>query len=201
MNFIFKKIEKLNFNLYDLTSFFILIFTTLRLFRHEMWRDEVQPFLIAAYADNFIDLFNKVSTEGHPLLWYAILFWISKFTINPYFVQILNWSLIFGIWILVFKFSPFTKLEKILLMTSYFFFFEYSLISRNYSMTIFFGFLYIVITKNFEHKIILRSLILGLLANTTVFGAIWSMCFIIQSILNRVEKLFISSRKISKNEN
>src|SRR5215207_358191 len=79
---------------------------------HEMWRDELQPWGIVTHSNSFSDLIENKKYEGHPILWFAILWLVSKITIAPASIQVINYffSLITA-WIILFK-SPFSLIQK-----------------------------------------------------------------------------------------
>ena len=52
--------------------FFILSFWLLG--KHEMWRDELQAWLLARDSSNLISLSQNLKAEGHPGLCHYILF-------------------------------------------------------------------------------------------------------------------------------
>ena len=66
-------------------------------------------------------------------------------------------------------------LEKILLLLSYFLFWEYFVISRSYVLIALIAFTFIILRERRPQPEFILWLLLGLLANVHVFGAIWSM--------------------------
>lgn len=103
---------------------------------HEPWRDEAQSWLVVKNLD-FAGIFKKLPSEGHPPSWYMVLFPFAKLGF-PYAVQ--NWIaallMIATVYILQFK-TALHPAIKILIPFSYLFFFEYSLIARNYCLAAF----------------------------------------------------------------
>lgn len=53
----------------------LIVFNTIRLFRHTMWRDELQAFMLAKASRTPLELFAKLQYEGHPGLWHLLL-WV-----------------------------------------------------------------------------------------------------------------------------
>ncbi len=72
-------------------------------------------------------------------------------------------------------YSPFSRLEKILLLLSYFFFWEYFVISRDYVLIALIAFAFIALRERLPRPEFILWLLLGLLANAHLYGAIWSM--------------------------
>ena len=77
--------------------------------------------------------------------------------------------------ILVVKASPFSKLQRLLLSSSYFLLYEYSIISRSYAMGIFLIFLFCTLYSQHRLSAWVLVIVLSLLANTSLFGLIISL--------------------------
>jgi hypothetical protein len=120
-------------SLWLLTAAFFLL-GLLVLLRHEMWQDEWQAWLLARESSSLADLFQNIRYEGHPCLWYLALFVISRFTTDPLGMQLLHLMIATGTVYIFLKYSPFTRLQKILFIFGYFPFYEYCAISRNYGL-------------------------------------------------------------------
>ncbi|HEY2775199.1 MAG TPA: hypothetical protein VGK20_14220 [Candidatus Binatia bacterium] len=101
--------------------------------RHEMWRDEIQAWLIARDSSSFRDLVHAMRYEGHPPLWHLLLWPIAHVTWNPAWMQVLHVAIASASALLLLRFSPFSWLQKILLLAGYFFAFEWAVIARNYA--------------------------------------------------------------------
>lgn len=106
----------------------------LSVFHHEMWRDETQAWLIARDSHSPLDLLRNLRYEGHPPLWHILLFITSRFTGNPFSMQLMHSMIATSIVYLVAKYSPFSKLQKVIYSFGYFSLFEYGVIARNYSL-------------------------------------------------------------------
>ena len=134
---------------------------------HEPWGDEIHSWNIAKGSGSFADLMSNIRYEGHPPVWYSILWIISKFTHNLAYVQIVHLIIaILTIFIIVF-FSPVPLSTRILIPFGYYFVFEYAVISRNYAVGVLLAFcICAIIRKNFRYKNVLYYLLLFLLTNT-----------------------------------
>src|SRR5215469_18650132 len=55
-----------------ITTMFFLLGANL-LLHHEMWRDEIQDWLLARDSNSVPRLFANLKYEGHPGLWYLLL--------------------------------------------------------------------------------------------------------------------------------
>jgi hypothetical protein len=161
---------KLNKNETILFIIFALIIST-NMLMHDMWRDELQAWMLARYSNNLFELFNNIRYESHPSAWHLWLFIISRFTANPIIMQFFQWvsSLICGF--LFIKYSPLSILHKSLILFGYFFIFEYNIIARSYSMTL----LWLIILCSIwgqRKSPVISGIILLIIANTSIHGAI-----------------------------
>lgn len=104
---------------------------------HEPWFDEAEAWQIARCAPLKKILFEVPHYECHPQLWHLILAVFAK-SGAPYELSIKAINLVFitaGMSVLLFK-SPFPKIIRCLLPFNYFFFYQYGVISRPYSILV-----------------------------------------------------------------
>jgi hypothetical protein len=156
------------FNLALIAMFTVLSIIGIR--NHEIWLDEAHHWLLARDSTSIIDLYNNMRYEGHPMLWNLILFVFTRFSINAMGMQIINIIIsICAVALFVF-YAPFNKTQKSLFMLGNFILYEYTVISRNYSLLLLFLFLSII----FYHRknYIMLGVSLAILANTHLFGLI-----------------------------
>ncbi|MBV6624758.1 MAG: hypothetical protein KI793_17780 [Rivularia sp. (in: Bacteria)] len=168
--------------------FFVL--SLIGIINHEMWRDETQAWLIARDSSTLIDLYENLKYEGHQGLWHLCLFVIAKFTHNPFAMQFFHILIATASVFLIVKYSPFNLVQKTFLSFSYFTFFEYNLISRNYNLGLFLVllFCYLFTRKNINYIAI--SLTLALLANTNVYSLLICMCLTATLAIDLIQKHF-----------
>ena len=121
----------------DLLFVLFAVYNVIRLFRHAMWRDELQAFMVAAASNTPLDLFAKLKYEGHPGLWHLLLWVVTRFTTDPVAMQALHLVIALGVWVLVWRLSP---VGKLLLLLSYYLFWEYFVVSRGYALGVLLGF-------------------------------------------------------------
>ena len=74
-------------------------------------------------------------------------------------------------------FSPFSRLERVLLLASYFVLYEYTVISRNYCIGFLIALIYAQMRATRPDRPYLNACLLGLLANTNMFAFILSGAF------------------------
>ncbi len=132
---------------------------------HEAWRDEAQSYLTV--RDNSLSgLFAGLPAEGHPPLWYLVIFPFVKLGF-PYFFQ--NWIaaafVIAGTYLLMFR-SNAPWILKLLAPFNYYFLYEYTVFARSYCLIIFLlGAIISLYPRRFE-KPLLFALCVGGLFNT-----------------------------------
>lgn len=153
----------------------LLIFNIWRTLRHPMWRDEMQVFLLGADSPSLADLIRNLAYEPHPYLWH-VLTWIGAHIYpDPLSMRIIHALLATWVWLLIWHAAPFRPIDKILLLLSYFLFWEYFVISRMYVLVALIGFSIVIVRTVRPQRLLLPFVLLGALANTMVLGTIWSM--------------------------
>lgn len=159
------------FVLWSFLLYFVFVAITIAC--HEMWRDEMQSWLIAKGSHSLPELFHNLRYDGHPVLWYIPLYLVSKITSHPAAMQLVHLIIAGGAAYLFLKFSPFTRLQKLLFVFGYFPAYEYAVISRNYAIGILLIFLFCTLFRPRANKnCIILSIILFLLAQTSAYGFI-----------------------------
>ncbi|HEY9672820.1 MAG TPA: hypothetical protein V6D11_15355 [Waterburya sp.] len=163
---------RLSKNLPNFNYLLLLLFSSLSLIgilNHAMWRDELNPWLLARDSHSFIELFQNIKYEGHPGLWYLCLYGLTQLTSNPVAMQLTHLLIAIGFIYLFLKFSPFTRLQKLLFCFGYLPFYEYLVISRNYAIGVLLAFLFCAIYKTRKKSYLILSLLLFFLANTNAY--------------------------------
>lgn len=146
------------------------------LLRHEMWQDEWQAWLIARESLSLPDLFRNLRYEGHPGLWHLGLFLVSRIFPDPLGMQLAH-LLVATCAVYVFlRYSPFTRLQKILFIFGYFPFYEYAVISRNYALGVLglFSFCAVFCRPRPRNYLVL-GVILFFFCQTSVYGLMLAM--------------------------
>lgn len=179
--------NKKNLNYFFITCVFFTL-SLIGILHHELWLDESHHWLLARDSKSIIDLINNTKYEGHPILWNILLFFISKFSLDPYWMQLLHISISSLLVIVFLKKSPFTLLFKVLFIFSYFIFFEYTLLSRNYNLGILFLFLALSIYSYRKEKIVLFSVLLAIASNTHAIFIVITTCIMFIICLESIEK-------------
>ncbi|BBA79275.1 hypothetical protein RGRSB_0735 [cyanobacterium endosymbiont of Rhopalodia gibberula] len=166
-------ITKNNFNLLLVISFAVI--TLIGILNHAMWRDEVNGWLIARDSVSWKKFFYNINYEGHPILWYICLWGLNQLTPNPIAMQLFHWLIAVGYLTLFVSYSPFTKQQKLLFSLGYLPFYEYTLISRNYSLGIMAIFCFCTYFETRHKNYIPLAIILAFMANTNAYCLMISM--------------------------
>jgi hypothetical protein len=170
------------FILYIILSGFIIA-------HHELWGDEIHSWNIAKASNSFSDLIYNTRYEGHPPLWYFILWIISKFSHNVAYIQMVHVIIADLTVFLILFFPPFPLITRTLIPFGYYFLYEYAAISRNYAIALLLiFFLCIIIHKNFKHKIILYYILLFLISNTHLVALLLAISIHLYFLLIKMEQ-------------
>ncbi|QHL89032.1 hypothetical protein GU926_17005 [Nibribacter ruber] len=141
---------------------------------HELWFDETEPWLLALYSNSYTDLLTNKQFEGHPNLWYSLLYVITRFTDNLQALKITQWACALGFVFVFLRNAPFPRVTKLLICFGYYGLFEYGLISRLYAIELLTLFLICTFyPKRFTHWYG-YVLLLILNAQTNLFGFLMS---------------------------
>ncbi len=162
--------------LYLLTLLFFCL-TLWGILHHEMWRDELQAWLVARDSASLVDLVHNVRYERTPALWHACLYGLSHLTHNPIAMQLFHLAIATASVYLFVKYSPFTKLQKVMFSFGYLPFYEYAVISRSYALGVLLVFITCVLLTRPARNYFAVALTLGLLANTNIYGLMIASAF------------------------
>lgn len=155
-------------------GFFVV--ALLGMLNHEMWRDEHQAWLVARDANSLSQLLDNMNYEGNPALWHFFLFWITRVTHDPIYMQAFH-LLIATSFIFIFnRYAPMRSLHKILFSFGYFALYEYTVISRSYALGVLLVFGICALYKNRTTKYIAIGVLLALLSNVTIYAVVIACC-------------------------
>ena len=145
---------------------------------HPLWRDEMHAWLIAGASSSLSDLLQRKAVEGHPDLWYIILYAVRSLSDDPFSMQLLHSGIAILTVFLILKYAPFTRIQRVLLVFGYFYIFEYAMISRNYAIGILLITIFLSLYRQQKRFILLKALTLFFLAQTNVYGLILCNAFL-----------------------
>lgn len=166
-----------------------LALTFFALCHHEMWGDEIHSWNIAKASGSISALISHRRYEGHPPVWYIILWTISKFTHNLFYVQLAHFIIISLAIFLFLFYSSFALPAKLLTPFGYYFIFEYAVISRNYAIAVLVAFaICVLLTSKYKHWQLVYYLLLLLLVNTHLFALLLAASIHLYFLLRKGEE-------------
>lgn len=151
-----------------------LVVVTYTTIHHEYWRDEVRALSLAIDAPNWWQLPAFIKNEGHPALWYWLLQGLHALVGTKATLPILSIGIsAIAIAVFVFK-SPFSIFIKILFAFSALPLYEYSVMARNYGISMMLLFCIAALYHHRQSYFFLLALLIAFLCNTNLSALIVS---------------------------
>lgn len=155
---------------------------------HELWLDEAHHYLLARDSNSLINLIQNTRYEGHPIIWNLLLYGITRFTTDPFWMQFLHILISTSfIWVFLKK-APFNLVFKTLFIFGYFVVFEYNIISRNYSLGVLFLFLACSIFKDRNTKFVLLAFYLAIGSNMHLMFSVIAFALFITILMEQFQE-------------
>lgn len=142
--------------------------------RHEFWRDEVRALSIARAASSPLDLYRLVQYDGHPALWHLLLLIGTSIVDTPLVLPVTSILVAFAAVALFLHAAPFPIWARAIFMFSALAVFEYSVMARNYGISMLLLFLSAVLYRSRTAHPFRLAFALALLANTNVHAAMFA---------------------------
>jgi hypothetical protein len=149
-----------------LIAFGYCIVVGIALSQHEMWRDEIEAWLIARDSASLPQLFQNLKNEGHPGLWYLLLMPLTRLSWSPELMQILHLGIATLTVYLVSRYSPFSRLQTLLFPVGFFTAWQYAVVSRDYALGLLLLIMFCLLYERRYERFPLVGLILMLAAQT-----------------------------------
>jgi hypothetical protein len=145
----------------------------LYLFRfHELWRDEVRALNIARDSRSPLELIANLHNEGHPILWYAILYIGYTLFRTPVVLVAASFLIAEAAVFLFAAYAPFARWQRVLFAFGVFPLYEYAIMCRNYGLGMLLGFIFCILyPRRFERPLAMGAVI-ALFANATALCAV-----------------------------
>jgi hypothetical protein len=143
----------------------LVIFVTTR---HEYWRDEIRPWSLAGAAHSPVDLFHRIRYEGHPILWYLILYVGRSLDNTPLVLPMASIAIAAAAMTIFVLRAPFPLWMKAAFLFSALPAYEYSVMARNYGISMLLLFLVALLYDHRSKRWVTLSIALALLANTNI---------------------------------
>lgn len=140
---------------------------------HEPFFDEAEAWQIAKCVSLKTLLLETTHYEGHPPLWHLILMPLAKAG-APYELSLTLVSLVFagGAVFLILRYAPFPRIVRLLLPFTYFYFYQYGVISRVYCVMVLEFVLLSIFYKDRNEKPGRYVSVLMLLCITSAYGIV-----------------------------
>jgi hypothetical protein len=143
--------------------------------KHTLWRDEAQAWLISRDSHSLASVVHNVRYEGTPPLWHFVLYFISRFTLNPEWMKLPNLLFSIATAALILSASRVSVWVRIGFLFSYFLLFEYAVINRDYMIGIMLLISTLTLFNKDEAKVKI-SIALSLAALTSLPALVVSVC-------------------------
>lgn len=180
-------------------AFVLLAYGVVQLFamaHHEMWRVELQAWLIARDSGDFYTLIQNARFEGHPILWHWLLFTIARFTSDPVAMQVAHFVIASTVVWMFARYAPFARWQKLVFAFSYYPLFEYGTISRCYALGNLALFAFCALYCKRPNKVLWLFCLLAILANTSVYGLIISGALVVGLVATKISDWIVAKRII-----
>ncbi len=139
-----------------------------------MFFDEVNAWGISAASPTLSKLFYYVHYEGHPWLWYFILWFPSRLTHDPVALKWVEAALGTAIIVVIGTLTPFTYKQRALILSGYFLVWEYTVMCRMYSVMLLLTLIYLWRRSRISDGVMANCVLLGLIGNTDMTGVLLS---------------------------
>lgn len=168
-----------------LTACFSLL-GLINVLHHSLWRDEMQVWIAAQKAHSLAELLHLKYYEdiGHPDGWHALVYPISRLTSNPLGLVLLNFALATLTAYVIARYSPFPRLQKVLMVFGYFLFYEYAIVSHDYALGILPIFLFCAAYRPGPKKnYVLLAVLLAITSEANIYALMVALAFALMMLL------------------
>jgi hypothetical protein len=166
-----------------LLVFPFILFFFLQLAHHQMWRDETNAWALAARSRTLGELIYFARNEAHPYLWYVLLWIVSRASASLVALKFVAAVVGTSNYLVLGLFSPFSRLEKLLLFCSYYISFEYEVLARMYGVMLLLVLLYLRSRTSRPLNVPRNAVWLGLIANADTFGVLLTFALSLEYML------------------
>jgi hypothetical protein len=146
--------------------------------KHEPWADEAQAWLVARDFGWLRMIFSELRYEGHPPLWFVILWPAIHLFHMPYaYLGYLGGTIaILGLAFLIFL-APFPRPLRYLIASSFFFVYQYAVIARPYVLMPLLGFGAAYFYRKGLSRILTCAICVALLLQVSSYAAVIAIAF------------------------
>lgn len=145
---------------------------------HELWRDETQAWAVARDSGSLFQLLaTGIRYEGHPPLWYAMLYPLTRLTHDPVAMQVLHGLLAVACAVLILARAPFPRPIRVLLLFGYFPLYEWGVLSRNYAVGLLALLVALALYPRRRERLVPLAVALALMANANAYAMFVAAAF------------------------
>jgi hypothetical protein len=155
---------------------------------HAFWRDEVRALSMALQGSNFIDMLRGLHGEGHPAVWYLLLRAAHDLLDSSIALPIAAFAVACAAFLLLVLRAPFSWPLIALILLSKFAVFEYSVMARNYGISVLLMFSFAACYKTHRDRGVLLGSLLFLLANTNAHSVLLVGAFLLLWLVDLVSE-------------
>ena len=163
-----------------------LLYAGFTTFHHEMWRDEMGPWLIARDSHSLLDIFHNIRYDGHPSLWYLLLWPLTGVTKNPEAMQWLNLIICAAAVFLIAKAAPAPRWLRAAAALGYYPVYEYGSIARNYALGLLALVAFCTVFPRRHERPVLLGFLLLVAANTSFLACLLAIAALFMLIIESV---------------
>ena len=148
------------------------------LINHELWRDEIQHWGLAAFSNDLFELSSNLEYESRPPLWLFCLFALTRITENPEYLKLLALIIFLANTALVLNLRRFSFKVRAFTLLGFYFIYGYSVNSREYNLLMLFHLLCMKVMEKRENRLrYLVPLLIGM-GLTNGYGMIFAIYWI-----------------------
>jgi hypothetical protein len=102
------------------------------LWRHVLWRDESQLWLVARASGSFSELLQNMNYENRPILWFLVIWPFARLSANPEAMKVANWVAAAASAVIITRWLPLFRLEQLAVLGGFLFLLGYSTVTSGY---------------------------------------------------------------------
>lgn len=141
------------------------------------WEDEGRAWIAARFFGIIPLVFHVLRFEGHPAIWYLILWPLAHLHMPYHFINWISSACAFaGIYFFL-RFSPFPFFVRALLPFGFFLAFQYAVVARSYCLFPLFGFMIAHEYRQPIRRPVRMAVCLALLCNLSAHGTLLAVVF------------------------
>lgn len=164
---------------------------------HEMGRDEIRALSISSQSQSIVDLFSRLRNEGHPALWYLLLYGMYNVFGSSYILPVLSIGIATAAVLIFLLKAPFPLWQKGLFVFGQFPIFQYSVICRSYGLSMLLLFALASLYKERQRHILSIGVILFLMGQTNLPSLIVSIAFLTSIVYEALRRMIQSHTRPS----